>query len=174
MPRSKPSHASSSNSQTQNKSRADKSRAVTDIGSLGEALVARWLQRQGWTLLRQRWHSRWGELDLVVGQSDAQSDNLTAIAFVEVKTRSGNNWDEDGKLAITAQKQTKLWKTAQLFLMEHPTWEQLPCRFDVALVTCEKLLGAVNLAEVDGEITAIAAGYRLTLSEYIIDAFTQI
>ncbi|MBF2028615.1 MAG: YraN family protein [Oscillatoriales cyanobacterium C42_A2020_001] len=146
----------------------------SDPGLLGEALVARWLQRQGWQVLERRWHCRWGELDLVIGQLDSESADLVAIAFVEVKTRRGNNWDEDGKLAITAQKQAKLWKTAQLFLMEHPTCEQLPCRFDVALVNCEKLAGAVDLANVDGEMTAIAAGYRLTLSDYIIDAFTQI
>ncbi|EKQ68599.1 TIGR00252 family protein [Leptolyngbyaceae cyanobacterium JSC-12] len=145
-----------------------------DPGFLGEALVARWLQRRGWKLLQQRWHCRWGELDLIVGELNAETADLVAIAFVEVKTRRGNNWDEDGKLALTAQKQAKLWKTAELFLMQHPAWEQLPCRFDVALVNCEKLSGAVDVSMVDGETTAIAAGYRLVLTDYIIDAFTQI
>lgn len=145
----------------------------TDSGSLGEALVARWLQRQGWLVLARRWQSRWGEVDLIAAHPQPNSTQLALIAFVEVKTRRDRNWDQDGKLAITAQKQAKLWKTAQLFLMEHPDFAELPCRFDVALVQCQKLAGTVDISQVDGETTAIAQGYQLTLKEYIPNAFTQ-
>lgn len=133
--------------------------------------MAKWLKQQGWTILAQRWHCRWGELDLVAGHLQAQATQFTAIAFVEVKTRRHANWDEDGKLAITPQKQAKLWKAAQLFLLQHPHLAELPCRFDVALVNCEKLSGSVDLCNVDGATVAIAKGYRLSLSEYIQDAF---
>ncbi|MDX2243937.1 MAG: YraN family protein [Leptolyngbyaceae cyanobacterium bins.302] len=152
--------------------RTSNSSPTADAGALGEELVAKWLQQQGWTILQQRWHCRWGELDLVAGHRQAKATQFTTIAFVEVKTRRVRNWDEDGKLAITPQKQAKLWKAAQLFLLHHPHLAELPCRFDVALVNCEKLSGAVDLSTVDGTTVAIVKGYRLSLSEYIQDAFT--
>ncbi|NJP11938.1 MAG: YraN family protein [Leptolyngbyaceae cyanobacterium RU_5_1] len=152
-----------------------------DLGALGENLVAEWLQRQGWIILQRRWRCRWGELDLVIGQPAADSARLLSLAFVEVKTRSRGNWDEDGALAISAQKQAKLWKAAQLFLLHHPAIAHLPCQFDVALVRCERPghrvssptnMGAAPVKAEDGT-TAIAAGYRLTLHDYIQAAFTQ-
>lgn len=143
-----------------------------DAGVLGEEFVAKCLKQQGWVILERRWHCRWGELDLVVGQPQRSGERLGLIAFVEVKTRGDRNWDENGKLAITSQKQRKLWKTAQLFLLAHPDLADLPCRFDVALVTCEKLAGSVDLSNVDGVTRMILRGHRLTLLEYLGGAFT--
>jgi putative endonuclease len=116
----------------------DKKRAPLTVGHLGEQLVAHWLQQQRWQIVAQGWHSRWGELDIVALRS--QEAGGACLAFVEVKTRSQRNWDEDGLLAITPMKQAKLWKTAQAFLAKHPHWAELPCRFDVALVQCGRSL----------------------------------
>lgn len=143
-----------------------------DAGALGEELVARWLKQQGWVILERRWHCRWGELDLVIGQPLPGSDRFGMVAFVEVKTRRDRNWDENGKLAITHQKQQKLWKTAQSFFLVNSSLADLPCRFDVALVSCEKLSGTVDLSDVNGVTVLISRGYRFTLFEYIDGAFT--
>ena len=144
-----------------------------DPGALGETFVAQWLRDRGWLVLARRWHCRWGELDLVIGQASAQVPaEPIAIAFVEVKTRSRGNWDNDGALAITAQKRAKLWKTAQLFLAAHPIWAELPCQFDVALVCCRAIApGKATLPQAD-RIQTITAGYCLTLQRYIPAAFT--
>lgn len=107
------------------------------LGILGETLVAQWLQSQGWQILQQRWHCRWGELDLVAQWTPTTPKAEPILAFVEVKTRQKGNWDADGVMAITARKQAKLWKTARLFLASHPDLALLPCRFDVALVSCQ-------------------------------------
>ena len=155
----------------------------SNAGALGEALVAAWLHDRGWLVLQQRWHCRWGELDLVAGQpSPQQPTQPIALSFVEVKTRSRGNWDYDGALAITARKQAKLWKTAQLFLAAHPAWAELPCQFDVALVCCqpiapektpEKTLPLHSHSSAPNPVQAAAiVGYRLTLQDYIAAAFT--
>lgn len=114
--------------------------ADQDLGLYGEQLVQTWLVQQGWEILYRRWHCRWGELDIVAQGYNAQGGKLSTqmLAFVEVKTRSRGNWDLDGLLSITRAKQKKLWTTARLFLTRHPYLAQLPCRMDVALVSCHK------------------------------------
>lgn len=151
--------------------RSPKPQPTAAVGAYGERLVAQWLQRRGWMLLQQRWHCRWGELDLIMGQPIPESSQFALIAFVEVKTRSDRNWDETGKLAITPQKQSKIWKAAQVFLTQHPHLAEQPCRFDVALVQCEKLSGAIDLSQINGDTRIVTDGYQLTLYEYLPDAF---
>jgi putative endonuclease len=102
----------------------------SEIGTLGEQLVARWLQLKNYQLLAHNWRCRWGEIDLIVQESTSGE-----IAFVEVKTRSAHNWDADGLLAINPSKQQKLIQTADLFLAQQPLLAELPCRFDVGLVS---------------------------------------
>jgi putative endonuclease len=154
------------------------------MGAAAEALVAQWLMAQGWQILHRRWHCQWGELDLVAysGTSPAQSHCSSAIlAFVEVKARSRGNWDANGLLAITPQKQAKLWQAAQLFLAEQPDLEELPCRFDVALVRGQRLRPTgqseplsdrplLSMPVKLGEVVAIGS-YRLSLQQYIQSAF---
>jgi putative endonuclease len=128
------------------------------LGDRGEALVAQWLRRQGWHILAQQWHCRWGELDLVAYHPLPQ----VCLAFVEVKTRRRRgSLDQAGRLAITPQKQRKLWRSAEHFLHQHPHYGDLPCRFDVALVASVATPGHPPLSTQQG----------LALVEYIEDAF---
>ena len=144
------------------------------VGSLGEQLTKRWLQLQNYELLEQNWSSRWGEIDLIVW------DKVTkAIAFVEVKTRSHHNWDEDGLSAIDFIKQQKIVQTASLYLAKHPQLADLPCRFDVALVRYRKLSKPVDRSLVNfQQITRLNLGqpvvcdrYQLLLANYLRSAF---
>jgi putative endonuclease len=145
------------------------------LGKHGEVLVAHWLQQQGWTILARGWSSRWGELDIVAFRD---SDRDRMVAFVEVKTRTSGNWDADGLLAITPAKQSKLWKTAQLFLAAHPHLAELPCRFDVALVGGKAVGQSLPTASNSERLPTIEIGqpiaekgYCLTLKTYLESAF---
>jgi putative endonuclease len=140
------------------------------IGQFGEVLVAQWLAQQGWTVIARGWRSRWGELDIVA----LRSGDCNCLAFVEVKTRSPGNWDEGGLSAITRAKQIKLWKTAQLFLAQHPDLAEVPCRFDVALVSVgrSQLKGSSSLnSPIQLGQLIQRDGYELSLQTYLEAAF---
>ncbi|MBD1833240.1 YraN family protein [Cyanobacteria bacterium FACHB-472] len=167
-----------------------------NIGVLGEDLVAQWLHSQGFLILHRRWRCRWGEIDIIARQcSTGDKEDKEAfpkstqspipnpqlaipnslepvLAFVEVKTRSRGNWDADGMLAITAKKQAKLWRTAELFLADNPDLANLSCRFDVALVRCVRSLLSQPPSVASpkpGEM--MHSGYHLSLQDYIQSAF---
>ena len=146
---------------------------MNQIGKLGEELVARWLQIQNYSILEQNWRCRWGEIDLI-----AKDKAEEAIAFVEVKTRSQNNWDEAGLLAVNLNKQQKIVRTASLFLAQHPQLAELPCRFDVALVGYRTLPGSANSNLKVEQIEQLNLGqaisiqqYRLVVENYLHSAF---
>ncbi|ABC98919.1 putative endonuclease [Thermostichus sp. MS-CIW-21] len=101
--------------------------SLQNMGEAGEACVRQYLEEQGWQILAQQWRCRWGELDLVASRAGE-------LIFVEVKTRSGQGWDQKGLLAVGIQKQQRLIRAAQAFLSQHPDLAELACRFDVALV----------------------------------------
>lgn len=152
-----------------------------DIGQLGEDLVEKWLESTGWVILHRRFSCRWGEID-IIAQYDAvpeaennahASTQHSTLAFVEVKTRSSGNWDAGGRSAITPQKQAKICRTAEMFLADYPQKADYPCRFDVAIVSCQKLSKNLNRVKLTQEALAssLVAGYQFQLQEYIPDAF---
>ncbi|OUL19149.1 YraN family protein [Nostoc sp. 106C] len=153
-----------------------------DIGDLGEDLVAQWLQSTGWLILHRRFFCRWGEID-IIAQYDGIQEPINSVplhhstlAFVEVKTRSPGNWDLGGKSAITPKKQTKLWRTAEMFLANYPEKADYSCRFDVAIVCCQRITN--KFSEVTFTQKALAsslvAGYEFLLQEYIPAAFDSV
>jgi putative endonuclease len=138
---------------------------TTKIGNTGEKLVSLWLESQDWTILNHHWHCRWGEIDLI-----AQKKSTNYLAFVEVKTRSQNNWDDDGLLAIDIKKQLKISRTAATFLTNNSIFSECFCRFDVALVNYQKQrYGDRQLKQKAAEL--IESGYQFTLSQYLESAF---
>lgn len=132
---------------------------MKEIGMLGESLVGRWLELQNYRLLEQNWRCRWGEIDII-----AQDQINREIAFVEVKTRSQNNWDENGLLSVNFTKQEKIIKTAYFFLARYPQLAELPCRFDVALVSYQKYLPQSH----ESKITNVEEVSQLTLGQSVI------
>jgi putative endonuclease len=135
-----------------------------DIGANGEVLVTQWLESTGWLILHRRWRCRWGEIDIIAERED--DSGTVILAFVEVKTRSPGNWDAGGRMAIALSKQAKLCRTAAMFLEKFPQKADCPCRFDVAIVCCQRKITKTNAIA-----SLSASGYYFTLQEYIRAAF---
>jgi putative endonuclease len=134
-----------------------------DIGKLGEELVERWLIERGVKILQRRWRWRRGEIDTIAIEGDT-------LLFVEVKTRSSENWDADGLLAITPQKQQKLVQTAELFLLKYPHLVELSCRFDVAIVHYQRS-AKISFPQPLYSRVDPDRGDRFSLVDYLAGAF---
>ena len=93
-------------------------------GTWGEAEVANYLRRRGYTLLAHGFHCRFGEIDLI-----ARKDGV--LCFVEVTTRTNLSCGLPREY-VTPQKQQRLRKTAAWYLMVKDL--DCPARFDVAEV----------------------------------------
>ncbi|MDJ0736737.1 MAG: YraN family protein [Nostocaceae cyanobacterium] len=137
-----------------------------DIGILGEDLVAQWLQSTGWIILHRRFSCRWGEIDIIAEQN-------SELAFIEVKTRTPGSWDTGGRSAIAPRKQAKIFTTAKIFLSKYPDKADYPCRFDVAIVCCQRSSPKLKQPQTTQPVlaTSSVAEYQLTLQEYIPAAF---
>lgn len=96
-------------------------------GKMGEAVAARFYQKRGCTLLEHGWHTRMGEVDLVLREPDG------TLVFCEVKTRSRNSIARPAD-AVNAAKQRRLILTTQAYLQQTDQ-SDAPLRFDVAEVT---------------------------------------
>ena len=90
-------------------------------GEIGENAVASYLEEQGYDIIGQNYHSRYGEIDII-----AEQGNI--IAFVEVKARGPKSKGAPAE-AVTLAKQKKILQTALLYLQE--TQSTLQPRFDV-------------------------------------------
>lgn len=99
--------------------------AAKKAGRAGEDYTALWLENHGYSIVERNYHSRYGEIDIIVRDSQY-------IVFVEVKTRASGSM-VPGAAAVTPSKQQKLLLTAQTYLMKSQC--ALQPRFDVAAVT---------------------------------------
>ncbi len=134
-----------------------------DTGKKGEEVVAQWVVSRGGKILHQRWRWKRGEIDLIAVESNT-------LLFIEVKTRNRSNWDADGLLAITPQKQARIVSTAQLFLLKHPHLAEHPCRFDVAIVRHQPISSAISIPPLH-IVADITTGTNLLLLDYLPGAF---
>ena len=99
-------------------------------GREGERIVAEYLRRNGYIILRRNWrNSRYGEVDII-------AENRENIVFVEVKTRSENSI-VSGVEAIDAKKAYRIRSAAEIFMKKLNT--KLMPRIDVAEVTMKDI-----------------------------------
>lgn len=90
-------------------------------GRSAERDAARWLERQGFTLVALNAETKAGEIDVIARERDV-------LCFVEVKARSSDAYGL-ALAAVGPAKRRRLARAAALWLARHP--HAGPCRFDV-------------------------------------------
>ena len=98
------------------------------FGNRQEKYAARYLRQQGLKLLKSNYLCQLGEIDLIMLDSQQQ------LIFIEVRYRSQELFGSAIE-SITNRKQTKIRLTATHFLLAHPQYNHLACRFDVIGIT---------------------------------------
>lgn len=116
-------------------------------GRLGESAARRHLQSQGLKLLTSNFRSRRGEIDLIFRDD-------RCLVFVEVKTRSSEEWARPAA-AVDAAKRHRLSRTAEDYLRGLED-RRVASRFDVV----EVLLDAGAVREVRHVINAFPQDLR--------------
>lgn len=92
------------------------------MGGVGEKKAAKHLKKNGYKILEKNYRARFGEIDLI-------AENKGEIVFIEVKTRSDEEYGFASE-AVNAKKQEKYRLAATEYLMRKEKTDS-PCRFDV-------------------------------------------
>lgn len=93
-----------------------------DFGLLGERIAARWLVRQGWTVVEHRFRAGRRDIDLVMRRD-------RDVAFVEVKARKGEEFGSPVD-AVHWRKRRELSRAAKVWVDRNGK-DELAYRFDV-------------------------------------------
>ena len=91
-----------------------------------ENMAKNHLTQHGLALLKQNYHCRFGEIDLIMLQHDV-------LCFIEVKYRNSMAYGGAAS-AISIQKQKKIAKTALFFISQNDRFKQYSMRFDALLI----------------------------------------
>lgn len=92
------------------------------LGKLGEKIASEFLIKKGYKILETNYYSQFGEIDIIAQKKDL-------LIFIEVKTRSKNM--TNALSSVSATKQKKLHKTAQVYLSKNQKYQEMFTQFDV-------------------------------------------
>lgn len=95
-------------------------------GDLNEKIALDYLESKGLTLIASNYHSRYGEIDLVMHDKEV-------IVFIEVRFRRSKQFG-GAAMSVTPAKQRKIALTALQFLQKNRKTNH-PCRFDVVAIS---------------------------------------
>ncbi|HEX7338762.1 MAG TPA: YraN family protein [Rhodanobacteraceae bacterium] len=93
------------------------------VGDAFEDRALAHLERAGLKLIARNYHTRFGEIDLIMRDGEA-------LVFVEVRYRHDARFG-GASASVTPRKREKLILAAEGFLGEHTRYANLTCRFDV-------------------------------------------
>ena len=101
------------------------------LGKIGEDKATEYLKKSGFKILDKNYKTHVGEIDIIAKDGEI-------IVFIEVKTRTTENYGAPAE-AVNKQKQEKYFKVASEYLVKNNLID-FECRFDVI----EILDGKIN------------------------------
>jgi len=93
----------------------------SDKGKAAEDIACRYLEKNGLRLIDKNFHSRYGEIDLIMQHHEA-------VVFIEVRYRKNQDYG-GARASVTPAKQKKIQKTALYFMQLKG--REFNARFDV-------------------------------------------
>lgn len=106
------------------KKAVDRRRQSHAWGLSAESWAAWYLRLTGWRILKHRYKTRAGEIDLI-------AKRRKTVVFVEVKARKNR---EAALEAVTPASQKRISRAARIFVSEHPKAGFYTLRFDVIII----------------------------------------
>jgi putative endonuclease len=102
----------------------DRRRKAHTRGLSAENFAAWYLRLTGWRILKQRYKTKAGEIDLIVKKRKT-------VAFIEVKARKSR---QAALEAVSPASQKRIVRAAKIFVAEHPKAGFFTLRFDVMII----------------------------------------
>lgn len=99
-----------------------------NLGKSGEAAVAIYLEKNGYTIRHRNWREEHLELDIVASKGDC-------LVVVEVKTRTSDEWQEPHE-AVNKRKIKHILLAADAYIKTFGI--DMPVRFDIITVVGEE------------------------------------
>ena len=117
-------------------------------GEYGESAAAEFLKRKGFSIVTRNLHVSHYEIDII-------AENEEYIVFAEVKARTVPYLCKDGSspfavtpaMAVTKQKQQRLFAAASRYLLTHPSNKQP--RLDVIEVYLKEQSGTLSVLKIN-------------------------
>ncbi len=126
----------------------------SSLGQRGEKAAARYLKRQGYTIIARSQRERIGEVDIVA--VDNHQDGNRTLVFVEVKTRESSIAGAPTD-AVDDDKQRRLTRLALGYLKRNDLLEH-PSRFDVISILWPQDAKQPEIQHIKNAFPAFGAG----------------
>jgi putative endonuclease len=104
------------------------------IGDIGEEVVCKYLTNKGYVVRERNYWKPWGEIDII-------AENIDFISFVEVKTVSKKNGEEEFSRETVRPEENmhpaklkRLHRAVQTYLLDRKIPESREWRIDLACV----------------------------------------
>ena len=101
------------------------------IGKIGEIIVSKYLQKNGYQIIERNFRCKQGEIDIIAWDIEKNE-----MVFIEVKTRTNFKYGEPAE-AVNKEKRRRIWSSIEYYVYVNKITSSI--RIDVVEVYISKL-----------------------------------